>query len=212
MKNQVMGLLFLSVVLLVSGCGLSSDKSPLAFSGINKNGTDQIIVKPGSTESADPQFQIIKQNLVDVSCIKCHSANQTKHIDLTSRSVVLENADDILYRMTDAWTVGTGKMPPRGNAVDVKVINEFKAWKSDAQFANLQTKLFAVSCLKCHGATQTRHTNLSSKEVVIENYDEIIYKMTNAFDESNKPMPPVGKGTRVSPELIKELQKWKESL
>lgn len=207
-----MGLLFLSVVSSLSSCGLSGDKSNLSFASGSKSKTDQISVKPAKEAETDTQFLAIRKNLIDVSCIKCHNATQTKHTNLTSRDVVLENADDMLYRMTDAWTVGADKMPPRGNAVAPEVIKEFRTWKSDTQFANLQKKLFEVSCLKCHGASQTRHTNLTSKDVVLENYEEIIYKTTKAFDEGNKPMPPLGKGTRVSEELIKELQKWKESL
>lgn len=212
MKNQVMGLLFLSLTLGLSSCGVGGDKSNLAFSAGSKSKTDQITIKPAKEEETDAQFLAIRKNLIDVSCLKCHNATQTRHTNLTSKAVVLENVDDMLYRMTDAWTVGADKMPPKGNAVAPEVIKEFRAWKSDTQFANLQKKLFEVSCLKCHGATQTRHTNLTSKEVVLENFDEIIYKTTKAFEEGNKPMPPLGKGTKVSDELIEELQKWKESL
>jgi cytochrome c5 len=207
MKNLVMGLLFLSLTACLSSCGLNSDKSSLAFK-VPKAGSNEIIVN----QETDTQFLAIRKNLIDVSCLKCHNEKQTRHSNLTSRAVVLENADDMLYRMTDAWGVGEDKMPPRGDAVSPAVIKEFRAWKSDTTFANLQKKLFEVSCLKCHGATQTRHSNLTSKDVVLEHYDDVIYKMTKAFDEGNKPMPPVGKGTKVSAELIQELQNWKESL
>lgn len=213
MKKTVLGLLFLSLTLL-SSCGLNPDKSELTFNDHSQSGANEIKVeeKHDEVQETDAQFLAIKKNLIDVSCLKCHNADQKRHSNLTSRAVVLANADDMLYRMTDAWTVGADKMPPRGNTVAPEVIKEFRTWKSDTQFANLQKKLFEVSCLKCHSASQTRHSNLTSKDVVLEHYEDIIYKTTKAFDEGNKPMPPVGKGTRVSEELIKELQKWKESL
>lgn len=201
-----MGLLFLSFTITLAGCG--SDKSALAFSNSTTNGQSEIKV----AQDNDPAFASIQKDLIGVSCIKCHNANQTKHSNLTSKAVVLENADDMLYRMTDAWDIGVDNMPPKGNPVNPVVIKEFKSWMSDNKFANLQKSLFQASCLKCHSATQTKHANLTSKAVVIEKYDDIIYKMTTAFDIDDEPMPPVGKGNKVSPELIKELQKWKESL
>ncbi|MBC7429529.1 MAG: hypothetical protein H7336_13005 [Bacteriovorax sp.] len=207
MKNQVTEFLFLA---LLSSCGVNPDKSALIFASGSQSGADQIQIN--QSQETDAAFLAIRKKLIDVSCIKCHSSTQKRHSDLTSRAVVLKNADDMIYRMTDAWDIGVDNMPPKGNPVDPEIIKEFKVWKSDAQFANLQKSLFEVSCLKCHGAGQTRHANLTSKTIVIEKYDDIIYKVTKAFDESNKPMPPVGKGKKVSPELIKELHKWKESL
>lgn len=203
MKNQMTGFLFLALTVL-SGCGVDLKKSDLLFSAPKARVTEAIKV-----EEVDPQFLAIQKNLIEVSCLKCHNAKQTKHSNLTSRDVVLEYTDDILYRITD---IGADKMPPRGDRVDPAVVQQFKTWKSDVQFANLQKKLFEASCLKCHGPNQTRRSNLASKEMLIDNYDEILYRMTDAFEEDNKPMPPIGKGKRVSVELVQEYQKWKDSL
>ncbi len=54
--------------------------------------------------------------------------------------------------------------------------------------------------------------DLTSKEVIVENYDKILYRMTDAFEEMNRPMPPIGKGERVSAKLVEELKAWKASL
>ncbi len=206
MKNQMTRLLFFSLLLSLSGCGVDLKKSDLIFSAPKSPTTEEIKVDPNQT---DAQFMAIQKNLIGASCLKCHNATQTKHSNLTSRDVVLKYADDILYRITD---IGADKMPPRGDRVDPVVVQEFKTWKSDVQFASLQKNLFEVSCLKCHGPNQTRRSNLASKEMLIDNYDEILYRMTDAFEEDNKPMPPIGKGKRVSAELILEFQKWKDSL
>lgn len=207
MKNQMTGLLFLCLTLGLAGCGIDLKKSDLLFSAPRALNPNEIKVEP--SKETDTQFLAIQKNLVETSCLKCHNAKQTKHSNLTSKDVVLEYADDILYRITD---IGADKMPPRGDRVSPEVVLEFKAWKSDMQFAGLQKKLFESSCLKCHGPNQTRRSNLASKEMIIDNYDEILYRMTDAFEEDNKPMPPIGKGKKVSAELILELQKWKDSL
>lgn len=213
MKKSVMGLLFISLTLSLSGCGVNPDKSPLNFALANASKVGELKVE--QNKDPDLKFVDIKKRLFDISCIKCHnpeSAIKKGRVDLTKKEVILENYEDIIHRMTTAFDMGFDYMPPKGDPVKPELIKEFQAWKSDMLFANLQRNLFAVSCLKCHGSTQKRHIDLSSKTVVIEHFDEIVYKMTNAFDENNKPMPPVGKGAKVSPKLIEELKKWKSNL
>lgn len=193
---------------LLTGCG--EEKSLLKFS----DGTKATItaIKPGPGAS-DPAWLSLKKNLFDASCIKCHnpeSARIKKRLDLTQKDIVLENYDDILFRMTEAFDMGFDYMPPKGEPVSAGVIRELKLWRSDAQFAVLQKRLFEVSCLKCHGSAQTKHSNLTSKEVLLEKFDEVVYKMTKAFDEGNKPMPPIGKGAKVSEELVQLLLDWKQ--
>jgi mono/diheme cytochrome c family protein len=207
MKNQVMGILFLA---LLSSCGVNSDKSPLTFGTNTISSGSEIKVDP--TKDTDIAFANIQIKIVNVSCLKCHGPNQKNHINLTSKALFLDNYDDILYRMTGAFDMGIDNMPPNGNPVAPELIKELKAWKADIGFANLQQTLFEKSCLKCHGAEQKKHSNLTSKAIVLEKFDDIVYRITTAFDDDNDPMPPVGKGAKVSPELVKELQKWKASL
>lgn len=210
-----MKILLLSLIILsVTSCGLNSDKSSLKF-----NVAETQVINPIKTATEanekDLQYLSIKKKLFDSTCIKCHnpdSAVKRKRLDLTSRQNIIDNFDDIIYRMTDAFDMGFDYMPPKGPAVSPELIKELKVWKSDRQFSNLQKTLFETSCLKCHGPTQTRHIDLSSRTVVLKNFDEIIYKMTTAFDENKKPMPPKGKGEPVSAELIKELENWKQNL
>lgn len=208
MKKQLWKIIFFSLSLTLASCG--SSKSPLQF-GVKTAGFTPLEVA-GELEK-DQAYLSVKKNLFDASCVKCHNpetAAKKDRADLTKKEVILENLDDIIYRMTDAFETGEDYMPPKGPRVTPEVIKQLKSWASDAKFAGLQKSLFEVSCLKCHGANQKKHANLSSKAVVLENFDDIIYRMTDAFDAGDEFMPP--KGNRVSPELINELKKWKESL
>ena len=208
MKKVGLGLILVSL----AGCG--SDKGPLKFS------TPQKVINTLETENKkdpiienDKAYVQIKTFLFDTSCIKCHNpetALKKNRLDLTSRENILENFDDIIYRMTDAFDMGFDYMPPKGDPVSPALIQELKTWKADIHFANLQKNLFETSCLKCHGPTQTRHIDLTSKEVILKNFDDIVYRMTTAFEDNlKKPMPPKGKGEPVSPKLIEELKNWK---
>ncbi len=209
MKNVVMG------ILLVGLCScdfISPDKGPLSFSSGAKKVISPVEEKPIVEVEKDLVYLDIKKKVFDARCINCHNPEKPKRLDLTNKELILENFDDIIYRMTDAFDMGFDYMPPKGDPVSPELIKELKAWKADMTYMNIQKNLFEASCTKCHNPTNTRRTDLTSKEVIIANYDKILYRMTDAFEELNKPMPPIGKGTRVSEKLIEELKKWKESL
>lgn len=216
MKKSVMGLLFISLTLSLSSCGVNSDKSPLAF-GTAGGATPAVNpIKVDTNKENDPQFASLQKNFFLVSCMKCHSAEQTRHINLTSKEVVLKNFDEIIRKVSSPFVplnAKDGPMPPKASSVSPEVIASLKAWKSNIQFAEIQKNLIETSCIKCHSATQTRHSNLTSKEEVLKNFDEIIRRTADPFvpeSANDKPMPP--KGPTVSRELIKQLQDWKSSL
>lgn len=214
MKNIVMGIL----ILTISSCGLGgSDKSVLKFSPPGgKNVINPVETKPEELPVEVEKDQVylgIKNKLFDTSCIKCHNPDKPKRLDLTKKDNILENFDDIIYRMTDAFDMGFDYMPPKGDPVAPELIKELKAWKADMTYLNLQKTIFEASCTQCHNPKNTRRSDLTSKEVILKNYDKILYRMTDAFTEvGGKPMPPKGKGEKVSDKLIEELQKWKSSL
>jgi hypothetical protein len=52
--------------------------------------------------------------------------------------------------------------------------------------------------------------NLTKKENIIRDYDDILYRMTEAFDMGFDNMPP--EGDKVSDQLIADFKKWKASL
>ncbi|WP_185903059.1 c-type cytochrome [Bacteriovorax stolpii] len=214
MKNVVMGTLLLAL----AGCNfIDPDKGPLAFS------SGKTIINPIKTDTDKPETEVekdlvyldIKKNLFDMSCTRCHNpenAVKKGRLDLTKKELILENYDDIIYRMTDAFDLGIDYMPPRGNRVSPEVIKQLKAWKADQAYLNIQKTVFEASCTKCHNPNNKRRMDLTSKEVIVENYDKILYRMTDAFEEMNRPMPPIGKGERVSAKLVEELKAWKASL
>lgn len=206
------------LLLAISSCGLGgSDKSTLKFSSPEaKKVTSPVETKTDEPTPAhvekDQTYLTIKTKLFDNSCTKCHNPDKPKRLDLTNRELILENFDDIIYRMTDAFDMGFDYMPPKGDPVSPEIIKELKAWKADMTYLNIQKTLFEASCTKCHNPTNARRLDLTSKEVILKNYDKILYRMTDAFEEMNRPMPPAGKGERVSEKLVEEFKKWKESL
>ncbi len=217
MKKSVMGLLFISLSLSLSSCGINSEKSALAFGP----GAGVIVatvnpVKVDTNKENDPQFASLQEKFFLVSCMNCHSATQTRHINLTSKEVVLKNFDEIIRKISTPFAplnAKDGPMPPKGASISPTAIANLKAWKSNILFAEVQKNLIETSCIKCHSATQTRHSNLTSKEEVLKNFDEIIRRTADPFipeSANDKQMPP--KGPTVSRELIKQLQDWKASL
>lgn len=202
-----------SLLLALAGCNfINPDKDDLNFSV----SAERPIVNPIKTQTDDSNekdlvYLDLKAKIFKESCIVCHNPEKPARLDLTNKELILDNYEDIIYRMTKSFDDGYNKMPPNGKQVSPELINQLKAWKADAGFANIQAQLFAKKCTTCHKPGNTRGLlDLTSKEVVLDKFDTIIYSMTDAFRDQNKPMPP--KGSRVSVFLIKELKAWKESL
>lgn len=81
--------------------------------------------------------------------------------------------------------------------------------KEDPAWLSVKKNLIDASCLKCHNADTANRKNrldLSKREIVFSNYDDILYRMTDAFDTGMDYMPP--KGARVAPEVIQEFKNW----
>lgn len=79
----------------------------------------------------EPTYASLKTNLFDKSCVQCHRGFNNK------RSIITKY-DDILFSMTDAWTMNRNEMPPmRSNVpwVSDDVIKTFIKWK-EAGFAD----------------------------------------------------------------------------
>jgi cytochrome c5 len=122
--------LLLTTVVAIS-CG--KDKSPLKFSANENEDVSPIKIDPAKT---DPAWASMKRNLFDASCTKCHNpdtAKRKKRLDLTQKEVVLENYEDIVYRMTDAFDTGVDYMPPKGDPVKPAIVNALKIWKEREQ-------------------------------------------------------------------------------
>jgi mono/diheme cytochrome c family protein len=157
----------------------------------------------------DVVYNELKNKLFDKSCIGCHGARQESddenHLDFTKKNVILENIENIIYSTASAVDGGIASMPLGGDRVSPEIIKELKVWGKDQVFANIYKSLFVESCIKCHGSTAK--INLTSKEVIVENYDKIIDSLERATGERYK-MPPGN--TVISKKLIQEFKNWKD--
>lgn len=119
--------LYLTLLSLTS-CGFNPAKSLLRFTEAQKE-----IINPIKTETeteTDKKYLAFRDTLFTASCTKCHNANTKKRMDLTKKDIIIENYDDILSRMTDAFDMGFDYMPPEGDKVSPALIEEFKSWKA----------------------------------------------------------------------------------
>jgi len=119
-------LFFISALFLLSSCG-NSNKSILAFKEIKG-----IISPVEEVKETDQTYLRLNEKIFKVSCTKCHNpetAAKKKRVDLTKKKFIVENYDDILYRMTEAFDLGFDYMPETGGPVSAELIAELKAWK-----------------------------------------------------------------------------------
>ncbi len=122
----MVGFFFIFCLTAISGCGVNKDKTPLTFNLKSQSSNELVILE---NNEPDGRYREIRKSLFDVSCIRCHNPKNSKRLDLTVKANVLENFDDIIYRMTDAFDMGFDYMPPKGDPVKPEIINELKAWK-----------------------------------------------------------------------------------
>ncbi len=118
-------LIFISIIFSLTGC---NSKTLLQFKEA-KGIISPVEEKP----ETDQTYLRLKDKIFKTSCTKCHnpeSAAKKKRIDLTKKQIIIENYDDILYRMTDAFDMGFDYMPEEGGPVSEALINELKAWKA----------------------------------------------------------------------------------
>ncbi len=81
-------------------------------------------------------YSSLKVNLFEKSCIRCHNpdvlAKHPKRPLLTSKKAIIDRYDDILYSVTDAWTMNDNEMPPASSdvpRVSEEVVKMLKEWK-----------------------------------------------------------------------------------
>ncbi len=83
----------------------------------------------------------------------------------------------------------------------------------DKTFTSLQKRVFNVSCIGCHSPKKPKRLDLTKKENIIENFQDIIDRMRDSSGVDT--MPPFEDQSiypAVSEELILELEAWKNSL
>jgi mono/diheme cytochrome c family protein len=134
MKKLLMGFLILGLCLNFVGC--NGPKGPLAFTA-KTSGTAELVDEDAL--EIDKNYLAIKAKLFKPSCIQCHNAEtaiKKKRLDLTKKSLIIENYDDILYRMTDQWDLGFDYMPPKGDQIPATIIKEFSDWKTNLESIN----------------------------------------------------------------------------
>lgn len=203
MKNKLHILLIVLNTFLVSSCDIFNGTSPLTFV------TKQVNINEMKID--DSVYVNLQKELFDASCIRCHNpeaAAKKSRLDLTNKTVVQENLEDILRRVTMGPEDGKGQMPPRGDRVDPLLIERLKEWGEDPIFANLKVNLFEASCIQCHNPKNSRRMDFTTKENIITYFDEAFYRMGEAFEDKNRPMPPIGKGKRVSKNLVDQYEAW----
>lgn len=79
----------------------------------------------------------------------------------------------------------------------------------DPAFANIQSKLFERSCNNCHNPKKPKRLDLTKKENLIKEYEDIMYRMTDTTGVDT--MPPTDKGEAVPESVIEEYKAWKEA-
>ena len=72
----------------------------------------------------------LEKSLEYIDKYKADTSAKKDRLDLTKKKLIIENYDDILYRMTDAFDTDFDYMPEEGGPVDAALIEELKAWKS----------------------------------------------------------------------------------
>lgn len=200
--RKFLSIIFLAV--LVSSCDILRGDGELSFSS-KKGVSEAIEVKPQTPEQ---KILALQNNYFNLQCIRCHNPDRPKRLDLTNVENLNSHFDEILYRITDAFKSGEGQMPPRGEEASDEIVKVYKEWKKENTYLSLQNDFFKESCLRCHNPDRPNRLDLSLEENIIENYDDILYRVTEAHNDSNGKMPP--RGDRPSEDKIQILVKYKK--
>lgn len=196
-------LIALLLSLLVSSCNLFEGQGPLFFSSKKEN-IDAIEIKPQAPEE---KLAILQRDFFNVQCIKCHNPDRSKRLDLTKVENLNFHYDEILFRVTEAFQTGEGQMPPRGEEAPESIVKIYKEWKKEITYLSLQENFLKVSCLRCHNSERPNRLDLSSAKNILENYDDILYRITEAHETSDGQMPPSGEKPTTEQVHLLELYK-----
>ncbi len=83
----------------------------------------------------------------------------------------------------------------------------------DKVYTSLQKRIFTVSCTGCHSPKKPKRMDLTKKENIIENFQDIVDRMRDSSGVDT--MPPFEDQNifpAVKEELILELEEWKKSI
>lgn len=83
----------------------------------------------------------------------------------------------------------------------------------DKVYTSLQKRVFTVSCTGCHSPKKPKRVDLTKKENIIENFQDIVDRMRDASGVDT--MPPFEDQNifpAVKEELILELEEWKKTI
>jgi len=199
--TKILIIIFFS--LLCSSCHFFEGKGPLYFSAKKEN-VDAIEVKPQSPEK---KLALLQREFFDIQCLKCHNPDRPKRLDLTNPDNLNLYFDEILFRVTEAFKTGEGQMPPRGEEAPESIVKIYKEWKKEITYLSLQENFLKVSCLRCHNSERPNRLDLSSAKNILENYDDILYRITEAHETSDGQMPPSGEKPTTEQVHLLELYK-----
>ena len=83
----------------------------------------------------------------------------------------------------------------------------------DKVFTSLQKRIFNVSCVGCHNPKKPKRLDLTKKENIIEDFQDIIDRMRDSSGvDTMPPFEDQNMFPAVKEELILELEEWKKTL
>ena len=91
------------------------------------------------------------------------------------------------------------------------IINPIEEDK-DKVYASIQKRIFNVSCIGCHSPKKPKRLDLTKKENIVENFQDIVDRMRDASGVDT--MPPFEDQSifpAVNEDLIQELEVWKKT-
>ena len=172
-------------------------------------------------------FEILKAKLlIPFDCIHCHAGGSQP---LDTEADVLKFVIPGQSRSSRLWEViERGEMPKGGSKLSDAYCDMVAMYIDglapggptptptpaplplEPTFTSLQSNLFAVSCRGCHGGgptPPTKRADLTKYDIVKENADEIVERLTG--DPNVDPMPPPKSGRPVpKPEVVETLKEW----
>ena len=218
-------------VFLLGGCNFKVNKMPLVLEDRNQ------------TRSLLTSFDAIKKSIIDPKCLRCHGSGGSGGVNLSNYPTIKANiglaTPGDLQNSRIYTEVASGSMPEGGPALSANEVTAISNWilagapdgeftagretppvvnpppVTSANFSQIQTKLFDVSCVKCHsGAKPSGKVDLSNYQKLMLNKKNVIVagqpNASLAFTEiTSQSMPP--KGNAIDPQLVELLRTWIEA-
>jgi hypothetical protein len=168
-------------------------------------------------------FNLLRDNVLKPQCLQCHTWVNSES-EVLKRITPGEPTNSILYQVLQS-----GQMPqsaPRLSDQSLFLVKQFilKTSAADAPtptplaptYTSLKVNLFEKSCLSCHNPdVQIKHPKrpiFTTKDAIINRYDDILYAMTDAWITNDNEMPPsTSVVPRVKEEVINAFKLWQEA-